>query len=149
MPCASYLQSFFRIDKRRKLLRRGVKALRPMKFDSIAVRGVSGLTFGSALAAYLNKKIAVVRKGETRHSEYMVESVGTVGTYVIVDDLIDLGGTVNAIVDAIRDTEPGAECCAIVLYSDRKEYPKNEWRGYPLILLDPKVSKFANQKGGK
>ena len=70
-------------------------------FKVIAVRGVSGLLFGSILAYRMNKGLVVVRKpGESTHSGMVVEGCfPDVGEgWVIVDDLVATGGTVAEII---------------------------------------------------
>jgi hypothetical protein len=70
-------------------------------FETIVVRGVSGMTIGAIVAAIMNKRLVVVRKPITdSHAEVRVE--GAVGErYVIVDDLICSGDTITSILDEV------------------------------------------------
>lgn len=98
------------------------------KPDFIAVRGISGTVMGGALMLSTGVKLAIVRKpNDGTHSGYNVEHAlysrqdKPPLRYVIVDDLISTGSTVEAIREAIG-RELKAECVAIYLYhSDRDE----------------------------
>ncbi len=65
------------------------------EFDSIAVSGVSGI-FGALIAKHLGKNLIVVRKlSDGSHSTFPVESGTLPGRYVIIDDLVASGRTVQ------------------------------------------------------
>lgn len=104
-----YLLDAMHKDRRGETIARAIRDLSGVEFGTIAVRGVSGLLIGPILAERLSKQICVVRKpGEDRHSGYEVEGKPE-GAYIIVDDLIDSGSTVRAIVAAMQaayDTPP-------------------------------------------
>lgn len=91
----------------RRSVEMSVLALRPISdtFDTIAVRGVSGLLIGGAVASELGKTLIVVRKPyEIRgnsHSYQLCEGDRGARTYIILDDFICAGGTVKAIREAI------------------------------------------------
>lgn len=96
--------------------------LRVPRFDAIACRGLSGALVASIVAAKLDKPLVVVRKKiEGTHSSYGIEQ-GVAGPfrYVIVDDLIDKGGTVRAIIEKIKEREEDAVCVGIILYAQDK-----------------------------
>jgi len=67
-------------------------------FEYIAMRGLSGTIFGSALCYKMNKKPIVVRKERKTHSSHRVEGM-PVGDFrfIIVDDFIAYGNTISAI----------------------------------------------------
>ena len=73
------------------------------KFDSIAVRGTSGLLIGPTVALQLGKPLVIVRKDtETAHSSSLVEQIGDMGHRVLfLDDFISTGDTRRAVLDAI------------------------------------------------
>jgi len=107
-----------------------VKALESMirkasilrSFSSIAFRGMSGALIVPALALCLRKHITLVRK-EASHSNYAVEGcVGGKG-FIIVDDLISTGDTIEKILQAIyqKNLENDShfkpkDCRAVFLY---------------------------------
>jgi len=79
-------------------------------FDAIACRGVSGMLVAVPLSIMMGKPLIIVRKEKsdnwkerTTHSKYDIEFgiMGTAVTYIIVDDLIDTGDTIRAIIDGI------------------------------------------------
>ena len=80
------------------------------EFDSIAVRGVSGLIVGSPVALHLGKPLVVARKpSEIAHSSGVSNDRHAGKHYVILDDFVSTGATVNEITytmsrytDAIR-----------------------------------------------
>lgn len=89
-----------------------------LKFDSIAVSGVSGLTFGSMLAFHMRKNLVVVRTRLSEHSIYSVLYGQNIGTYLFVDDLIDTGKTLRRVVNNIRRESRRAKLIGAYLYND-------------------------------
>jgi hypothetical protein len=73
-----------------------------IKFDTIAVSGVSGMMFGSPLSLSMRKKIAVVRKGESTHSTLKVEATSEINGWIFVDDLISTCDTFRWVFKAIQ-----------------------------------------------
>jgi orotate phosphoribosyltransferase len=68
-------------------------------FTHIAVSGVSGCTFGGALALRLKRNLIVVRKTlEQCHAENLVEGLPQGPfTYLFVDDFVSLGDTLRRV----------------------------------------------------
>lgn len=93
-----------------------VTRLKREAFDSIAVRGTSGVSLGAVTAYMLNKGLCIVRKpNENRHSDYDIE--GPIGDrYVIVDDFISTGETVKTIVASLKEVS-SAECVGVICYA--------------------------------
>jgi len=94
-------------------------------FDSIACRGVSGMMFAPILAHLMHKTVTVVRvDNEGTHSSCLVEGNLTHGLrYVIVDDCISSGKTVETIYRDIKAQVPSATCVAIYLYYSNEICP--------------------------
>ena len=95
---------------RNKIIIKAVCDLRKIKdqFDSIACCGVSGLMVVPQIAELLDKHIIVVRKaGEKCYSEFRTEGVAPF-RYVILDDLICSGNTINRITSVIKSEYPRA-----------------------------------------
>ena len=68
------------------------------EFDSIAVRGVSGLIVGSPVALHLGKPLVVARKpSEIAHSSGVSNDRNAGRRYVILDDFVSSGATVSEI----------------------------------------------------
>lgn len=74
-----------------------VSNLTPHKdlFDSIAIRGMSGAMVGPIVAAKLGKEITIIRKPGTSHADEITGLIG--GKYIILDDFIEYGDTVQII----------------------------------------------------
>lgn len=95
----------------------------------LAVRGTSGTAIGGAVSLVSDLPLVVVRKDEddshAKHYGIVQGMHGTGGYYVIVDDLVDSGNTVQAIASAVKwDHESythadhaRTECIAVILYS--------------------------------
>lgn len=91
-------------------------------FDTIVCSGVSGIVFALPLAKKMGRKIAIVRKdGDGTHSTYKVESdcfADEVGKYLIVDDLVDSGATLDRIIKAMKErSKSKAKHVATYLYA--------------------------------
>jgi len=102
-----------------------------IQFDSIACRGVSGLLCAPILAHKLHKHLIVVRKGEDRHSsfdtEYEVPGYDGQTRYIIVDDLIESGATMQAIIE----NAPGI-CVGIFLFGTAYYCSSRDYNWYYL-----------------
>lgn len=101
---AGYTGSIIKTSVLREKIRQAMKILRPMadQFEGIAFRGASGMFPGPILALRLRKSIILVRKGEETHSTYPVEGDRAVKSYIIVDDQIATGSTIEAIMHGVR-----------------------------------------------
>lgn len=85
-------------------------------FDGIAVRGVSGMVIGSAVAYKMRLPLLIVRKKDGNHSTMKVEGDESIKRYVIIDDFIGTGATVEEIVKKIEEFN-GAKPIGTTLYS--------------------------------
>lgn len=74
---------------------------RKTKFDAIVVRGVSGMVIGSPVAYKLKVPLVIVRKADGNHSGQSVEGYSKFTGYVIIDDLVASGDTIQTIRDEI------------------------------------------------
>jgi adenine/guanine phosphoribosyltransferase-like PRPP-binding protein len=84
-------------------------------FNSIAARGLSGTLVSSPVCIATGKSIVVVRKGESTHG-YEVEADVCPSRYIIIDDFIDTGATIKAIINRISGLYIGTKCVGVVLY---------------------------------
>ncbi len=65
----------------------------------------------------MDKTLLAVRKEEEhRHSVNIVEGDLNARRYVILDDLISMGTTVNAILDEVKAVAPNAGCIGVLRY---------------------------------
>ena len=73
------------------------------KIDAIVVTGVSGLLVGPTVSLRTKIPIIVVRKKETTHSYLEVEGVQNIKNYIIIDDIVETGKTVETIYKKILE----------------------------------------------
>jgi hypothetical protein len=78
------------------------RILEPHQFDAIAFTGMSGALVAPLVSAEMTKPLIMIRKtGFSTHSMEDVEGVWDARTYVIVDDLIFSGHTIQQIYDQV------------------------------------------------
>jgi orotate phosphoribosyltransferase len=148
-----YLSSIFDPIRYAKTFRQSFRILRALKkdhpFDAIAVRGVSGMALGFALAHKLKVGVICVRKSETKaHSKLCVEGFVGAKRYVIVDDLVDNGETVKYIVREIKVEAPQAICVAGFFYSSAQAMDRYKDLGMPLtigIVTEAEAIRWKNE----
>jgi adenine/guanine phosphoribosyltransferase-like PRPP-binding protein len=128
---SAYLDKPLTTEGLKKILNKSARMLRPHldKFDTIAFRGLSGALVGPMLAMRLKKEMLAVRKGEDCHTSRKVEGNFSCERYIIVDDLVCSGGTVNTIRGWIDDSfqrEVGHTplCAGFLLYESSCKYKK-------------------------
>lgn len=69
----------------------------------VVVTGISGQSIGWPVSYKIGLPLAVVKKdGEKGHTSGTVIGTGELGDYVILDDLISTGATINRVVDQIK-----------------------------------------------
>ena len=103
--------------ERNRIIIKAVCDLRKISndFDSIACCGVSGLMVVPQIAELLNKNILIIRKNEKRYSEFRTEGIAPL-RYVVIDDLICSGTTINHITRIIKEEYPRAKSIGIYCY---------------------------------
>lgn len=97
---SAYLWNALTPENRRQVIAAAVRVLRPhaAEFDAIVFRGMSGALIAPSVADRLKKNLVMVRKPEdgSHHSCFTVEGVAS-ERYVIVDDFISTGNTIDQI----------------------------------------------------
>lgn len=72
-----------------------------VSFEAIAFTGASGLLIAPSVAMRLNKQMMLIRKNkDSCHSNFSLEGYVGGGNYIIIDDCIDSGSTIERI-DAV------------------------------------------------
>ena len=126
--CVSHLEQV--LD--RKQVRKTVKQLKigisksKVQFDTIACRGISGLAIASLIARDLNKQVAVIRTVKSKHRGHTVEVFEVPKKYIIIDDLISSGDTMNEIHASMRRRYYKIQIVHIFLY-DKYADDKPRW----------------------
>lgn len=98
--------------------------------DAVAGCGNSGVPLAAALSLRLGIPMITVRKPGEQTVAFSSIVTGAIGakSYVIVDDMISSGGTVNRIMDAIFSASGNvARPAAVILYNQRHEEDNDYW----------------------
>lgn len=120
----SYLDVFLKSSKLEITLKLCESTVRHLDFDTIAVRGNSGLLLGSPLAIKMKKDLLIIRKDSERsHSGNKVEGWGFRQKILIVDDFIETGNTIDDIYESIAETCDSYKIRGILLYGVDSRYP--------------------------
>ena len=124
MSHSIYLRRIFRPRQLKKTVNKVGKKIAElkecgMKIDSVAFSGNSGAGIAYPLSFKTGIPLICVRKGERSHGS-KVESVNAeIESYIIVDDCIASGRTVNHILDDIEFwVSEKIKCVGIILYDD-------------------------------
>lgn len=128
-----YLRSVLHPAGFKKVINALFEELKPFKrkFDTIVFTGSSGCMIGPALATKLDKQMLLVRKEcDGSHSSYLCEGYYELVNYVIVDDLVCTGRTIERLVKQVSDncdiktqrknTLP-TKCVGVITYYDPDE----------------------------
>ena len=100
------------------------------KFGAIAFRGTSGAAMAYPLSAQLNIPLICVRRAKEPSHGFSIEGTQrNIRKYVIIDDFMESGKTIKAILAAIDKKKDyvddgKAECVGIVLYTIAQQ---GEW----------------------
>lgn len=120
--CSGHLDAIFKFQNRKRVVKNIVSFLKQHNkihpFDVIVCRGLSGIVPASIAAHYLNKGLCCIRHDMTNHSAGLIEGQHPTGRYIILDDFIASGNTINTILDTLYDNLNMREstCQGIVLY---------------------------------
>lgn len=99
-------------------------------FDTIAFTGMSGAAMAFLLSHWMNVPLICVRKKNdnshfvTQTSKILEGNVADVRKYLIVDDFIASGHTIQYVIDSIQTSNLSAECVGILMYAS---YSDRNW----------------------
>lgn len=120
-----YLESALDPLKRKAKIKKMVALARNVRFNIIAFRGNSGALLAPTLADACNKNLLMIRTRKG-HSRLTIEGAVPKRAcfYIIVDDLIDTGETIEIILRAVKRHDERMTCAGIFLYAsrNRKKY---------------------------
>lgn len=141
----SYLGDVIEVGKRAATITKLVHYIKQagFSFNAVAFCGMSGALIAPAIAEAFGVEMIMVRKRDRSHSAYEVEGAMGSGRYIIVDDLISTGSTIEHIIERIKSFDNSAVCDGVVTYSGhytqiRGEYLLDEI-GYNVTWLDVAV----------
>lgn len=107
---------------------------RQYNFDTIAFCGVSGAAMAFLIAHAMKLPTLCVRKEDDashyrRYRNTPLEGNMNTLRYLILDDFISSGNTVNYIIDCITKELPRADCVAMLMYSEPhdRQYQHATW----------------------
>jgi adenine/guanine phosphoribosyltransferase-like PRPP-binding protein len=119
------------------------KAVRKIKeyrkkhpFDAIAFTGTSGSAIAYPLSYMLKLPLICVRKkNDGNHFYRDIEGCTNARSYLIVDDFIESGRTMDKIISAVKGTTPSAKPVGIFLYSDASYARREHWKKIPIFRM--------------
>lgn len=118
-----YLEEVFNPLEFRKKIDQTIEAIEKSKlsFDAIAFRGSSGAACAYPISYMTGRSLIHVRKPtENAHSSRLIEGnpMQVVKNYIIVDDFIATGATINCIMECLTPT-----CVGIFLFNGSYRWP--------------------------
>jgi adenine/guanine phosphoribosyltransferase-like PRPP-binding protein len=123
---AGYLSDFFDPAKLKKIVSQAAKALTELDqktgFDAIAFTGVSGAAIAFPLSIVMGKPLICVRK-EHSHDSRATIGVFNAKRYVIVDDQIYSGDTIERIKNNVYLFSPNSKLVGIYIWG----WIENKW----------------------
>lgn len=130
----SYLQHVFDQSIFCRAVDKTIHAAEALKkktaFDTIAFSGMSGAAMAFLLSHWMNVPLLCVRKrGDSSHyiksrNKYLEGNAVDVRKYLIVDDFISSGATVQYMIDTIKSENSSAECVGMLMYAS---YSDRSW----------------------
>lgn len=101
-----------------------------IEFEAIAFMGMSGALVAGPLALALQKPLIEVRKdGEVYHGGWdMHGPAQDLKTYIIVDDVIDTGKTVQTMKAKVRRFYPNSKLVGVFLYQCLEHQPDDKFQ---------------------
>ena len=132
---SSYLETALNPVKREDVIARLVAYIKGsgIEFDAIACRGVSGMAISPIISHILHKSLITVRKEDVTkneldtHGAYNCEipSNWDIKTYIIIDDFIGTGNTVDTIISMLKNPDDLHEeltCVGVFTYVQHGDY---------------------------
>lgn len=130
----NYLQHVFDQDLFQKSVSKSITIAERLKkeegFDTIAFSGMSGAAMAFLLSHWMNVPLLCVRKKtDTSHfvsssRKFLEGNARDVQKYLIVDDFISSGATVQYIIDTIQENKYDAKCVGMLMYA---AYSNRDW----------------------
>lgn len=129
-------------EKYAKLIKKVAKKVRELQeslgFHAIAFRGTSGAAMAYPVSAATGIPLICVRKDDSHHGG-MTEGSDNIDVkkYLIIDDFIGLGRTMDAIIKAIDDRRGRkvVKCVGILLYNPDYLTDRESYANAPVISM--------------
>ena len=130
----SYLGHVFNQDLFPKAVDKTILTAERLKkrdlFDTIVFSGMSGAAMAFLLSHWMSVPLLCVRKkSDNSHylstgRGYLEGNVDDVRKYLIVDDFISSGASVQYMIDSIKEKNYNAECVGMLMYAS---YSDRQW----------------------
>lgn len=137
-----YFESALKINSRKYVIAELLRLTeRVGDFSHIIVSGTSGAIVAPTICDLADKQLGVIRKTrENSHAQTLVEiDASELTSYIIIDDLMDRGTTVNYILMHMNDYGYADKCKAILLYnvfSHNSHIKETSYRDIPLYQFE-------------
>mgnify|MGYP001558147125 CR=1 FL=1 len=132
-----YLGDIYQVKKFTKLVLKVTKEIKKFHkkqpFDAIAFTGTSGAALAYPLSAKLGIPLICIRRGQNHFKEAIEGFVGA-KTYIIIDDFIETGATIDRIIKKVK-TNSKAIPVAIFLYTAKGTLNTKTWNDIPVIRI--------------
>ncbi len=113
--CAGHLNHLIPPERLQQTVKLALAVLNTYEYDTLAFSGLSGLILGPILCYLTSKEMIAVRKeNDNTHSFQSVEGYKHASRYIIIDDFICTGATVQRIVKHVSKFAPQAECLGVL-----------------------------------
>lgn len=149
-----YLKSVYELDRFQKTVNKTVTFAEELhkkyQFDTIVFCGMSGAAMAFLLSHWLSLPLICVRKptdGSHFHNYWNFQEKGLVcegnmdaKRYLIVDDFIATGDTVNRIINAIKKEVPNAVCVSMLMYAEprNRNWSHPDWKE-PVEVISSRI----------
>lgn len=141
---ANYFHTILDRTSRKIILEEAVARLSSITFDTIVCRGRSGLAFAAPLAFLLDKELVVLNKMGSSHDmgKLAVAPDANVKNFIVVDDFMASGETINICLTVMLETYPKAKRVGVYLYRHYNSTSSIDCKGTKLRLLsrNPKMA---------
>lgn len=117
-----YLEDGICVERRYDVVQNILKVLKKIdkknEVGAIVATGTSGLIIAPIIAYITGIPLVTINKeGDGSHSDYLVRGMMNSGDYIIIDDFIDSGRTVDRIINSIYDhISIPTKCIGVILY---------------------------------
>ncbi len=108
-----------------KIVSNVCKILTDIDFNVVVFRGFSGAVIGPTVAMKLNKRWALIRKSTDKTHSWKTIEGKIWGNYVIIDDFINTGVTINSIIEQVKALNGNFPTCVGVVLYEPEWKPEN------------------------
>lgn len=128
----NYHEMILSHDERQKCVASCIKHLKQFPPEvGLVFTGLSGILVGILVATETRRPFAIVRK-ENESSHGLPVEGHTFSKYVIIDDFISSGNTIDRILEEVKN-HLRAKCIGVILHNPYKQYNGSLYRDLPIF----------------